>query len=90
MPDVRQVGQHEIERGDAIGHEIRTLEGHAVGDGMAHRVLAGQVQCVGRDIGREQHDRLGGATPAQGRGERDGDRATPRADVDDPDWIGAG
>ena len=56
-----------------------------VRDRVPDRVLARQPERVRRDVDREDLDRLERPKPPQRDGERDGDRATPRPDVDDPE-----
>ena len=50
---------------------------------MSHRVLAGEIERLGRDIDREDRDFAIRASVPEGHGQRDGDRPAARPDVDD-------
>ena len=59
VPDVRQVGEDEVERRVGIGRQQVGLgERDPVRDRVADRVLAGEVERVGRDVDGQDLDRV--------------------------------
>ena len=76
---------NETDRRQQVGLD----EAQPVGDPVADRVLAGELERLGRDVGRDDLDVAERLALAQRGRERDGDRATARADIGDPDGLRA-
>ena len=67
-PDVRQVGEHEVERlRRVLRQEVGLGEGDPVRHGVADRVLPGEPERIGRDVDREDLDGLERSQPPQAR-----------------------
>ena len=87
MPDVRQVGEHDVVRpgvGSFRRQQIGFDERDPVGDRVTDGILAGKLEGIRRDVGREDRDSVGRATLPQLDREGDRDRAASRADIHDP------
>ena len=89
VSDVREVGQDQVERTArrhrGVRQQVGSHELDRLADRMRDRVLAGEVEGVIGDVGRDQVDGVEGlAAPEPDRKGHD-DRATPGANVDDTD-----
>ena len=87
VPDVGQVRQDQVEP-DCVGRlgrqQVRQSEFDPIRDRVTDGILAGELERVGRDVHREDLDRLERVQAPERDSERDRDRAAPRTDVRDP------
>ncbi len=83
VPDVRQVGEDDVEASGIGRQQVGLGERDPVRDRVPDRVLPGEPQRVRRDVDGQDPDGVESLDPPQAHGQRHGDGAAPRAHVDD-------
>ena len=66
-----------------VREQVGRDEDHPVGDAVADRVLARELEGIGGHVDRDHQHLVGHLLAPQRRQHRDGDRARPGAHVDD-------